>query len=506
MKGLVQSGWSWFIVPSLLVSLSTADLATTQVAPGKAPRPGANLAHVTPIRGVPLLLGQDSSASEAQLEKAEKELVILEHRQPKDPGTLNALGIVRFYLGQPAAAEAAFRKVIELYPDNADARAHLSYLYYSSGRDAAGDDLLREVLGLDADNYAANYYAGWNYVRRGELFRAELYLKKAAAIYPARLEAPLGLARLYAQQPQHTKEAEALLNELLRTAPNNSRVRYERGVFFGQQRRYAEAAAEFEQVLRIGPAASPVRLELAIAYFLMADYAAVVRTLQEFHKVAVTPESAYLLGHSLAEMGRLEEAISSFQKALSLRPNFFDARFQLGRAFFTENHLPEARHEFEQAVKLDEKNVEARYLLGYSQELLGDLNEAQRDYAEAARLAPDRFEGFHGLGSIALRRGDNAAAVQNLERAATLNSRSDDVQYLLGLALQRAGRWEEAAEAFKTSMTLNALRVDAHYHYGQVLRRLGRTAEADAEFRLVERLNAEFRQRRASGSAYREPR
>jgi cytochrome c-type biogenesis protein CcmH/NrfG len=120
------------------------------------------------------------------------------------------------------------------------------------------------------------------------------------------------------------------------------------------------------------------------------------------------------------------------------------------------------------------------------------------------RRAPDRFEGYHGLGAVKLRRGETAAALDALKRAAELKPQHADVRFLLGRALSQTGAQAGAVEQFRQAIALDGSRTDAHYQLALTLKRLGRDEEAAAEFAIVEKLNAEFRQR-TGGMDHRQP-
>jgi tetratricopeptide (TPR) repeat protein len=121
-----------------------------------------------------------------QLKAIEQQVLSQLEKKPMDAALYNQLGVVRLELGDGAAAAAAFKKAIDLDPNQADARANLSVYYFQTGREAAGEDLLRAALMIDPNNYLANYYSGRLYRRRSQPVRAELYLKKAVRLDPQR--------------------------------------------------------------------------------------------------------------------------------------------------------------------------------------------------------------------------------------------------------------------------------------------------------------------------------
>jgi tetratricopeptide (TPR) repeat protein len=405
-----------------------------------------------------------ASAPRNQYRQREQQLLDEIKNRPDDPRLHNELGVVQFYLGKGAAAESSFEKAIKLDPKNADARANLSFHYFRLGRQEAALELLKDAIALEPNNFLANYFSGLLYFARRQPVRAEIFIRKALSIQPDNLDARLDLIKIRAAQ-NHTLEAERQLDQLAVELPNDARVRYARAAFYAGQGRTSEAISEYKTVLAIAPESLDIKFEMAVLYFRARDYYNTLRMLEDYHKGGPSVESVYLMGHALAETGRLEEAEKWLKRAIELRENYFDARLQLGRLYFTLRKYNEAIEQLRRAVELGNAN---------------------------------RFEGHHGAGSIKLKRGDTTGALKHLFRAAQLNSRSADIQVLLGRALGRAGNNSGAIDHFKQAIALEPNRVDAHYQLAMALRKAGRNQEAEEELKVVDRLNKEFRNR-ASG-------
>jgi tetratricopeptide (TPR) repeat protein len=439
-----------------------------------------------------------------QYEERERKLIAEIARRPKDAKLYNDLGVVQFYLGKAIAAESSFNRSIQIDPNNADARANLSFQYFQTGRQEAAVELLKEALVIDPNNFLANYFSGLLYFTRQQPTRAEIFLKKALAIQPGNLDVRLDLIKVQAAQKQ-VAEAERELDRLATELPSDARVRYARATFYAGQGRVADAVNEYKTVLAIAPDSPGIRLEMAVIYLRARDYYNAITMLEEFHKTSVSPESAYMMGHALAELGRLGAAETWLSKAIEGRENFFDAHLQLGRLLFTKRKYEDAKRHLSRAVELSTvelsaagikaESVEARYLLGFCLELTNQLDAAMAQYAEIVRLAPNRFEGHHGTGSVKFKRGDNPGALASLFRAAQLNNRDADVQYQLGRALSRAGNNSGAIDHLQQAVALEPNRADARFQLALALRRAGRNDEAAEQMKIVERLNTEFRNR-----------
>jgi len=70
------------------------------------------------------------------------------------------------------------------------------------------------------------------------------------------------------------------------------------------------------------------------------------------------------LGNSLRDKGRLEEAIKSYYKALSIRPGWDKADVNLGIALRREGRLDEAIRHFSERLRISPRNPEMHCNLG----------------------------------------------------------------------------------------------------------------------------------------------
>ncbi|MEJ5296088.1 MAG: tetratricopeptide repeat protein, partial [Fimbriimonadales bacterium] len=69
------------------------------------------------------------------------------------------------------------------------------------------------------------------------------------------------------------------------------------------------------------------------------------------------------LGMALAALGREEEAIEQFQKALEINPRYLEAHLNLAIILRDCGRLAEARHHFQQVLDIDPENPIARSAL-----------------------------------------------------------------------------------------------------------------------------------------------
>jgi tetratricopeptide (TPR) repeat protein len=95
------------------------------------------------------------------------------------------------------------------------------------------------------------------------------------------------------------------------------------------------------------------------------------------------------LGNLALEEGRTAEAISHYQAAERLEPDYPSTHFNLAKVWLQQGRLPEAIIENEEDLRLVPTDAEARNNLGIALAESGRRPEAETQFREALRLRPD---------------------------------------------------------------------------------------------------------------------
>jgi protein O-GlcNAc transferase len=123
------------------------------------------------------------------------------------------------------------------------------------------------------------------------------------------------------------------------------------------------------------------------------------------------------LGLVYQTLNRLDEAIASYERAVALGPEFYEANYNLGRIRFDQGRLTEAAELFEKAVAAQPALVQAWCQLGFIAGKLGKLDDALRHFLKALELQPHSVEVHHNLGNVYLDMGLPEEALDNYQRA-----------------------------------------------------------------------------------------
>ncbi|MBT4426655.1 MAG: tetratricopeptide repeat protein [Rhodospirillaceae bacterium] len=170
------------------------------------------------------------------------------------------------------------------------------------------------------------------------------------------------------------------------------------------------------------------------------------------------PAAWNLLGFLQHQDGDDEGAIDAFQSAISAKPDFADAYFNLGNIFRLRGGLPDAEAAYRKYLTFNPKDAAVQMSLGI-------VLQEQGKYTGAAPLFRE----------VLLQQPNNADARNNL-----------------GYVLKSLGRYEEAAKTLRSALDLDPNSAERHNNYGTVLRDLRQFEEATAAFRQALRLKPDF--------------
>jgi tetratricopeptide (TPR) repeat protein len=247
----------------------------------------------------------------------------------------------------------------------------------------------------------------------------------------------------------------------------------------------------------LGRAAWPVCLLLAAGLFWgtwerNATYRSAERIWGDtVARVPMNDRAQYNLGCALQALpGRLEDAVSCYERAVRIRPDNSSAYCNLGNALKSLGRMPDAVAAYEAALRAKPDIPEAENGIGNALLSLGRLPEAIGHYEKALLLRPDYAEAHNGLGlALARVRGREDEAVAQFGVALRLAPDSVAAHFNLANTLNAMGRTAESVPQFVEALRLAPGDAAIHFFYaGALLRLPGRTADAVAELDEVLRL------------------
>lgn len=268
-------------------------------------------------------------------------------------------------------------------------------------------------------------------------------------------------------------EAESICRQILATHPNHpdtllllSSLLLRRGDFGG-----AIGVLERARVLEGNPVYDR-HLGMALAAVGRSEEAekAFVRALRAGEDDAVLND----LGKIYANLGRLEEAIDCFRRAIGRQPDSVSALTDLGRSLISLGRFEEALEPLLHAIAVEPKRPDdAPYLTGKALHGLGRLEEALPCYEMAIRNDPTHLRAHNDLGAALTELNRPNPAVKVLKDGIKLAPNSAELHFNLGNAYTRQRRVANALSEFERAIELNPDFAVAHFNRGIALLTLG---------------------------------
>jgi Tfp pilus assembly protein PilF len=191
--------------------------------------------------------------------------------------------------------------------------------------------------------------------------------------------------------------------------------------------------------------------KLANNYYADHNLAATRRELHDALKLDPDHASAhYLQGIVDLGMDDAAGAVAEFQAALRLKPDFLEARNNLGTALMAQGRFEEAVQAIQPLLEdpLYATPALAQGNVGWAYYQLGNLADARRHLEMAVFLNPKFCLGFNNLGLVHKDTGNARAAREAFEKAVKLCPKFAEPWYHLGVLLQEAADLAGAEEAF----------------------------------------------------------
>jgi len=267
-------------------------------------------------------LEQDLGAASRLLEmgrpkEAEKLLVRLAKKAPKDPDVHNFLGLALKQQGNLGKARVHFQKALKLSPKSAGLMVNLALLLKAEGKFAKAEDLYRKALSLSPDLAII-------YVNLGVVLADQRRYDEAVEVYEAGLskssnspEMLVNLAEALSGMDE-TEKAEERYKEALELAPQHVKALVGYGTMLKNLKRFDEAESLFKRAVSLAPDSMEVRNN----YGVMLQVAGRVGKAETHLAEAVRLSGGILQMHlnhasAIKETGRVDEALEIYENLLN---------------------------------------------------------------------------------------------------------------------------------------------------------------------------------------------
>jgi tetratricopeptide (TPR) repeat protein len=240
---------------------------------------------------------------------------------------------------------------------------------FLQGRDLAEKLLAQDSLqhfdkaiALDSD-FASAELARANSSPTGTQFFEHLNKAVALADKVSEGERLLILANQAGANGQVAKQKE-LLDQLVAAYPNDQRARFNLGGYYFGQQQYAQAIEQYKKATELTPNYSPAYNILGYAYRQAGDYANAEQAFKKYVELIPNDPNPYdSYAELLLKMGRFEDSIAQYRKALAVDEHFVPSHFGISADLLYMGKPTEAATELAKITEKARNDGERRVAL-----------------------------------------------------------------------------------------------------------------------------------------------
>jgi protein O-GlcNAc transferase len=302
--------------------------------------------------------------------------------------------------GRLSEAEVDYRGILAADPDNIDALHFLGVISHQRGEHGKAAELISRALSRNASNAPAHSNLGNTLGAQGKLDEAVACYLNALAIDPDYVDALLNLGAVL--------RAQGKLDRAL--------VCYKRALALAPDTPAANTG--LEDVLR--------------------DQREVVKTSIHDHKAPTFKSGScvwqFSQGNSHKDQARWEEAVASYERAISLNPDFSPAYVNLGNVLNVLGKPDQAIACYRKALAIEPDFLEAHHNLADALRDQNRLDEAIPCYEKVLSLRPDLPEGYYGLGHVFRNQGRLNEVLDCDKKALSLDPEYVEARWALAMS------------------------------------------------------------------------
>ncbi len=389
---LAQNGLSYRVIPRATDSITPKPLSSQELSALK--ETWSNLQPL--LDQLPPL--SDSETPQAEFASGQCSTHLVFH------------GVQLSRAGDAEGAAAAYKKALQLNPDNYSAQVNAAYLAADHGSGApdfdleAWSDRVSEQSGNwdyqtmrngPVDAHPLTYEKGLHYLGRKFFRQSAIQLLRASESAPDNLNYRIAVAEMYLRSnvPDRVLSEVAAVKKMTRTEDLESAqvetllrleamAQYEKGDFLKAEAMLKDGLAENAE-------AAGLQRALSNLYIVNDKTAEAMTSLKT--QLTLNPEDTHALlnlGALLIKQERRDEALKHYEKLVRLTPNNPAARLNRAIAYIGLDRLAEATRDLERVRSLTPQNATAAYYLADLALKQGNPEEARDHLKDFLSLAP----------------------------------------------------------------------------------------------------------------------
>jgi len=220
---------------------------------------------------------------------------------------------------------------------------------------------------------------------------------------------------------------------------------------------------------------------------LLTVYRKIMKHDYTFNEQAVdlTPIEWTNKGLSLMALGRMDEALQCYEKAIRQDHRLSSAWLAKGNALYQLELYKDALTAYNKLIEIDNRNLEGWIRKGLAFFSLKRFQDALTCYNKALELNPGYEEAWLSKGLYYIEFKKPLEGLRCFDEALKINARSQDALFYKGKVLLDQGKLEEAAAHFDSTLEVNPRRIEVWLIRAEIMEQLTRCDEAFSSYEKV---------------------
>ena len=273
------------------------------------------------------------------------------------------------------------------------------------------------------------------------------------------IDQTLSKAKLYAKKG-NISEAKKFCQDVLHTYPNNMR------------------AKQLLNSLDTSTSSSKIFNEL-INIFNKKQYAEVIKISERYLQIYPKDASLWNInGAANEELGRLDDALIAYKKAITINPNNPEYYNNFGTILEKKGKFEEAIKVYNKALHIRPDYAEAHYNMGNAYKGQGELEQAIESLGKALTFNPKYTQAYNNLGNILHQQGKIDEAIEMFQKAISISPNRPELYCNLGNSFRDNNNLSEAINNYSKSLSIKFDFLEPYNEIGNILRNNSKIDEA----------------------------
>jgi len=284
---------------------------------------------------------------QGQFSFAVEQAQILTKQYPDNFMIWNILGASAAQIDMNEEAIIAFKKVIFLNPNYANAHYNMGNILRNLGNYHEAIDAFKKAVFIQPDHAKAYGNMGVALHNQGRLDDAIDAYKKSISLKPDFAETYSNMGNVLLAQGR-LDEAIEVLEKSISLNPNLIEAYINMGNVLSDQDKMHEAIEAYKKAISINPNYADAYSNMGTA---LRDQGKLDESINACNKAIIlnpNHSQAYSnMGNTFQDQGKIKEAILAFQKSISLNPNYPETYFNISLSLLQSGRIKEGLEEYE---------------------------------------------------------------------------------------------------------------------------------------------------------------